>query len=125
MDIPLPDYPQPFGTRKFFISTHQGPTAYVQGGEVVTAAALGWSSLDGAVCLGASFNHNNTGNYVPVILTPTGQAPNVSNNNVQGNPPIGGGANNCSIKWNAANGTEAANNTNLSSEFVRVLYIGG
>lgn len=125
-DRNLPDYPQPFGTRKICISTHQGPVAYVQGGEVVSANALFGSNalFDAAWTAGVSFNANNQGNYRPIVLPPTGQSPAVSNNNLS-QFAIPAGSNNVTIQWLAANGTEAANNTNLSSEFVRMVYIGG
>lgn len=123
MDIPLPDYPQPFGTRKINVTDHQGPLLYATGGEVVTANTFGFGTFDD-VRAGFSFNQNNTGNYTVRALTPIAQAPRVSNNNVVGNIPTG--ANNVTLQWIVTStGNEAAANTNLTGEFVRVQYIGG
>ena len=126
MFIPLPDYPQPFGTRKICVGTFQGSVAYLQGGgnDVLTASQLGWGSID-EVRGSVSFNANNAGNYSASALYPVGQSPRVANNNVQGNPPQLTACAQVQFKWIAANGTEAANNTNLSSEFARVSIIGG
>lgn len=123
-DTPLPGYPQPFGSRWISITTHQGPVSYVAGGETVSASPIGgWGSFDD-VRAGLSFNANNSGNYTVRTLIPTGQAPRVSANNVQGVPPTG--SNNVTLMWIVtATGNEAANNTNLSSEFVRIEYFGG
>lgn len=105
------------------VTTHQGPLAYAAGGEVVTAATFGWSTFD-KVDAGFSFNANNTGNYTVRTLVPTGQAPAVSNNNIQGGVPTG--ANNVTLQWIVTStGNETANNVNLTSEFVRVAYYGG
>ena len=126
MFIPLPDDPQPFGTRKICVGTFQGSVSYLQGGgnDVLTASQLGWGSID-VVHGSKSFNANNSGNYATSPLYPVGQAPRVANNNVQGNPPQLTACSQVQFTWVAANGTEAANGTNLSSEFSRVQVIGG
>lgn len=123
MDVPLPDYPQPFGTRKICVTTHQGPANYQAGGELVTASTFGFGSFD-AVRVSMSFNKNNTATYIVRANVPVAQSPIVSNNNIQGNIPTG--ANNVTLQWiTTSTGNEVANNTNLSSEFCRVEYIGG
>ena len=122
-DQALPGYPLPIGgSSNFLVTVHQGPVAYVQGGETITASTFGWGRFD-EVRGSISFNKNNTGNYTGQVYYPIGQSPIVSNNNMVGVAPTG--SNNVTLKWIAANGTEAANNTNLSSEFVRMEYIGG
>ncbi len=125
-DRNLPDYPQPFGTRKICVSTHQGPVAYVQGGEVINANSIfgSNSTFDAVLVAGASFNANNSGNWAPRVLPPTGLSPAVANNNLTGFS-IPGGSNNVTLQWLAANGTEANNNVNFAAEFVRIVYIGG
>lgn len=120
----LPGYEQPFGTRKINVSTHQGPVAYAQGGETINASTFGWGSIDFAAA-SVSFNANNSGNYVPQVLFPVGQSPVTANNNWSGFPNMPTGSNSIKIKWVAANGTEANNNTNLSSEFTRLAMWGG
>lgn len=122
-DFLMPDYPQPFGTRKIAITTHNGPLAYAAGGETITASTFGWGTFDAAWCAGGSFNANNTGNYSPIVLVPVGQSPTTANNAVKGGAPTG--SNNINILWRQGNGNEAANNTNLTSEFVRLVLIGG
>ncbi len=123
MDIPLPGYPQPFGTRFIDIVTHQGPTSYTTGGENVGVPA-GWGSIDRAGA-GQSFNNTATGQYSVQVLYPIGQAPLLSGNSIQlGGVPTGSSS--IKLKWStASNGTEVASNTNLSGEFVRVDYYGG
>jgi hypothetical protein len=49
----------------------------------------------------------------------------VANNTVQGNPPRINAFSSVNLRFAAANGTEVANNTNLTSEFVNVMFIGG
>lgn len=120
-DIALPSYPQPFGSRKINATTHNGPAAYVAGGETVTANTFGWGSFD-LVRAGMSFNKNNTGNYSVQVLYPIGQAAN-NNNMTATNVPTG--SNSVKFKWLDSAGNEAANNTNLSNEFLRAEYIGG
>jgi hypothetical protein len=123
MDTPLPGYPQPFGSRYLNITTHQGPLSYQAGGETVNASTFGFGSFD-TVRAGMSFNANNTGNYTVRVLIPKAQSPVVSNNNQQ--VPIPTGSNNVNLQWIVtATGNEAANNTNLTSEFVRCEYFGG
>lgn len=121
-DFSLPGYDQSFGSRKVLITTHNGPTAYVAGGETLNASTFGWGSFD-KVSGSQSFNANNTGNYSAVPMYPVGQAPATANNAVVGQVPTG--SNSVKLKWLAANGTEAANNTNLSAEFVRLEMFGG
>ena len=112
-DVSIPNYQQPFGSRKINVTQHNGPTAYVQGGETINASTFGWGSFD-AVIPSASFNANNTGNYNPVVLHPVGQSANGAT-----------GANSVKLKWLFANGTEAANNANLSTEYTRLTMLGG
>lgn len=122
-DQALPGYPTPIGgSTNMIVTTHNGPVAYVQGGETITASTFGWGRFD-RVATSQSFNKNNSGNYAGQILYPTAQTPATSNNAIVGQIPTG--SNNVTLKWIAANGTEAANNTNLSSEFVRMEYFGG
>lgn len=122
-DQALPGYPLPIGgSSNIIVATHQGPTLYVQGGEVITASTFGWGCFHRAGG-SISFNKNNSGNYTGQVSYPVGQSPIVANNNIVGVVPTG--SNNITLKWIAANGTEAANNTNLSGEFVRMEYIGG
>ncbi len=122
-DQALPGYPTPIGgSSNLIVAVHNGPVLYVAGGEVITASTFGWGRFDQARS-SISFNKNNTGNYTGQVYYPVGQAPIVANNNMVGVAPTG--SNNVTLKWIAANGTEAANNTNLSSEFVRMEYIGG
>ena len=120
-----PDYPQPFGTRKIAIGVVQGPLSYVAGGQSLTPTQAGMANFDGAMPMGSSFNNSATGGYLTQVLMPTGYAPPVANNNVAGNPPRINAASSINLKWTAANGTEVGNNTNLSSEFVNVMFIGG
>lgn len=125
-DAALPGYEQPLGGgRRMLVVTHQGTANYQAGGETITASTFGWGSFDSAVVLGASFNANNTGNYQPTILIPIAQAPAVANNNWTAFPNQPTGSNNLKVKWEQANGNEVANNTNLSSEFCRIMYLGG
>src|SRR2546430_2091403 len=122
-DVLLPGYPQSFGTRQVCVTTHQGPLLYQAGGEVVTASTFGFGSFD-AVRASMSFNKNNTGNYTVRALVPIAQSPIVANNNILGQIPTG--ANNVALQWIVTStGNEAANNTNLTSEFCRVEYYGG
>lgn len=119
----LPEYQQSIGARWLAVATYQGPAAYVAGGDTLSANTLGWGSFD-RVSGSISFNANNSGNYTAQILYPVSQAPAVSNNSVvQSTVPTGSPT--VKVKWVAANGTEAANNTNLSSEFARIEMIGG
>ena len=124
-DASLPGYPTPSGVRYMLIATHQGPANYQAGGETVTASTFGWGSFDGADAVSSSWNANNSGNFIVQCLTPVAQAPAVANNNWTAFPNMPTGANNLKIKWTQANGNEVANNTNLSSEFVRIQYFGG
>jgi len=122
-DQALPGYPTPIGgSTNLLVSVHNGPTVYVAGGETITASTFGWGRFD-QVRSSISFNKNNSGNYTGQTYYPVAQAPATSNNAMVGNVPTG--SNNITLKWIAANGTEAANNTNLSSEFVRMEYLGG
>lgn len=124
-DYSLPGYPLPFGSRKMNVTLHQGPLLYAAGGETVNASTYGWGSFD-RVAGSVSFNANNSGNYTVQVLYPVGQSPAVANNNITGGASgIPTGSNTVKLKWIAANGSEAANNTNLSSEFARIEYIGG
>ena len=111
--FPIPNYPQPFGSRKINVMQYQGPSAYVQGGESFNATQMGFGSFD-AVIAGDSFNANNSGNYACHPRYPVAQA----GNNVTGGQTI-------NLTFVAQNGTEAANNTNFSAEYVRVTFIGG
>jgi len=122
-DQALPGYPTPIGgSSNLIVAVHNGPVSYVAGGETITASTFGWGRFD-QVRSSVSFNKNNSGNYTGQVYYPVGQSPATSNNNIAGAVPTG--SNNVTLKWIAANGTEAANNTNLSSEFVRMEYIGG
>ncbi len=112
-DFSLPNYPAPFGTRSINITNHKGPGNYQAGGETVNASTFGWGSFD-KVHGGLSTNANNTGNYTVVATVPVGQAQNNAT-----------GSNTVKLKWQAANGTEASNATDLSGEYVRIEYIGG
>lgn len=124
-DFSLPGYPTPFGNRYVNITTHNGPLLYAAGGEALNASAFGWGSFD-RVAGSVSFNANNTGNYSVQVRYPVGQAPATANNNISGKGnPIPTGSNSVVLVWLAANGTEAANNTNLTSEFVRLEMHGG
>jgi len=110
----LPSYPQPMGTRLICIAKYAGPAAYVQGGESLNATSFfGGGSFD-KVAGGASFNANNSGNYNIGVRYPTGQAAN----NTTGGQTV-------NLVFTAANGTEAANNTNLSGEYAWIEMIGG
>lgn len=122
-DQALPGYPTPIGgSTNMLVTVHNGPALYVQGGETITASTFGWGRFDD-VRSSISFNKNNTGNYTGQVYYPTGQAPATNNNLIVGAVPTG--SNNVTLKWIAANGTEAANNTNLTGEFVRMEYFGG
>lgn len=122
-DKSLPNYPAPIGgSSLILITTHQGNANYQAGGYTISANQFGWGRFD-YVSASQSFNHNNTGNYYANIYYPVAQAPAVTSGNIVGDIPSG--SNNVTIKWFAANGTEAANNSNLATEFVRIKYIGG
>ena len=110
----LLNYPQSFGSRKINVVKYYGPAAYVAGGEAINAATFGWGSFD-RINGGDSVNANNSGNYTVRARLPVGQA---------GNTALGG-FNTCNLVWTAANGTEAANNTNLSGEYINLELIGG
>jgi hypothetical protein len=109
----LPGYPQPFGSRLVNVVQYQGPTAYVQGGESLNATQFGWGSFD-RVSGSDSVNANNSGNYSAKPRYPVSQASNSAT-----------GSQTVNIVMTAANGTEAANNTNLSGEYVRLELFGG
>jgi hypothetical protein len=121
-DVPLPNYPQPFGSRNIWIGTHQGPANYQTGGETLNASALGWGTFD-KVNGGATFNASNNGYYTVTVLFPSSQAPGLSGNSIKGNPPSG--SNNVTLKWSVTGGSEVANNSNLAAEFYRAEYFGG
>ncbi len=122
-DKALPNYPAPVGgSSNVLITTHQGPSNYQAGGYTITAAQFGWGRFD-HVTASVSFNHNNTGNYYGSVFYPTAQAPAVTTGNIVGEIPTG--SNSVTLKWFAANGTEANNAANLTTEFIRVKYIGG
>lgn len=124
--LPLPNFPQPISSRKINIITMQGNNNYQAGGDLLSASAFGWGSFD-EVRGSVTFNANNTGNYTVQVLYPVSQAPSVANNNIVGvlGSAAPTGSNSVRLRWVAANGTEAANNTNLSSEFARLTMIGG
>ena len=122
-DQALPNYPAPIGgSSNIIVTTHQGPSNYQAGGYTISAAQFGWGRFD-QVRSSVSFNHNNAGNYSGQVLYPVAQAPAVSSGNIVGTVPTG--SNNVTLKWIAANGTEAANAANLTTEFLRMEYIGG
>jgi hypothetical protein len=124
MDVPLPGYPQPFGSRNICIALHQGPTSYVTGGENVNANVFGFGSFD-KVEGGTSFNNSTQGQYILRPQMPIAQAPQLtSGNSIQGQIPAGPAY--VQLQWlTASNGTEVASNTNLTQQFARITYIGG
>ena len=113
MDFPLPNYPQPFGTRMINVTNHNGPLLYTTGGETVNASTFGWGSFD-EVSGSASVNASNSGNFYVRPLYPVGQAAN----NVSG-------SNTVKLQWFTSAGVEASANNNLSLEYVRMEYVGG
>jgi hypothetical protein len=122
-DRPLPNYPQPFGTRQLWIGDHQGPANYQTGGETLNASALGWSSFD-SVRGGMTFNSSNNGFYTMRVYYPSAQSPALSNNSIVGNLPSG--SNNVTLVWVvSSNSAEVAANSNLAGEFCRVEFYGG
>jgi hypothetical protein len=110
----LLNYPQPFGSRNVTVGQYSGLAAYVQGGDSFNCSQFGWGSFD-HVSGSQTFNANNTGNYTVQVRYPTSQAGQNTN----------GGSTTVQLVWVAANGTEAANNTNLSAEFTRIEAWGG
>ena len=121
-DVTLPGYDAPFGNRKKAVTTHQGPANYQQPGENLNASTFGWGSFD-MVHGSRSFNANNSGNFVAIVLYPTAQSPAVSANSMVGGAPSG--SNYVTLQWlYAANGAQPANGTNLSSEFCRLDMLG-
>jgi hypothetical protein len=107
------------------IGVVQGPLSYQQGGFSVTPTQVALTNFDGAEALGGSFNSTATGGYKVQVLMPTSYAPPVANNTVSGNPPRVSAVSSVNLRFTAANGTEVANNTNLTSEFVNVAFFGG
>lgn len=101
---PLPDYPQPFGSRNCEVAEYTGPANYQQTGDVLAAAQLGWGCID--VCHGGV-------SYSTTYLVRA----------QYGNNAVLAG-NNVTLFWYFANGTQASNNANLSAEKARIQFFG-
>ena len=114
-DTLLPCYEAPGpGSRKTAVIQHAGPNPYLTGGETYDAAHLGWGVFD-VVIAGHSFNASGTGTYVARVIYPVAQA----STSAAGSATV-------KIQWiTSANSTEASNNTNLASEYVRLFVLGG
>jgi hypothetical protein len=119
VNVPLPGYPQPFGSKIVEIFDHYGPTSYVQYGsavgDIINASDL---SVGGFDFIGhAGWNsYSNSGNYIVQVMM-------AKANDI----PAGGPASRVTIQWFTVSGgafgtksTEATAATNLSAEYVRL-----
>jgi hypothetical protein len=102
--IPYDGLPQPHGARMYSAGDIVAPSNYQQGGYNLTYQAFGMPSRIEAVNYSP---RTQSGNYYALPFYPA----------VSGNAEtraVGFGY--VTTKWYAANGTEVANNTNLSAE---------
>jgi hypothetical protein len=83
-----------------------------QAGDLYTASQFGMSGVEMVNVADRSLS----GNYVPAAIFPA----NSSNSNETVAPCPA----NFTLHWYSANGTEAANNTNLGAEVIRVQIFG-
>lgn len=119
--IPLDGYPSPgaLDIKLHWCGDHFGPGAnttganYVTGGYTLTAAQFGMQAIEFAEFNGL----DASGNYIPYTVMPTANASTPT----EFRAPA---ANNVTVQWFNANGTQVANNTNLSAEVARLLVIG-
>jgi hypothetical protein len=116
LKIPLPGYMAPgvCATRNQWAGDYFGNNNYQAGGDKLYASDLGLTGIETIQVTGLSMS----GNYAAQVLYPANNASNV-------NETVDPAFNSVIIKWvNPANGTEASNNANLSTDCFR-LYARG
>jgi len=103
---PLTGYPISVATRMESVFDHMGPKSYPTGGETIPANDVGMSSLEWV----ETAQYSMSGNYTVVVLYGVGLFLNVAS---------------VKIAWyNASDGSQVTNGTDLSGEHVRMLVKG-
>jgi len=108
---PLSGYENIFGTKKAFVGELNGPTLYAAGGQLVTAAQLGWGGIDFAAVGGNSLSGTY---YGRVQMLPLDAAPSV---------PLGSAAT-FRVLWFVVATNAEAGALDLSGEILRLFVLG-
>ncbi len=119
----LADYPTSWGSSRVSIFVHHGPAAYAPitgngvpgNGDVVMAAEAGLKAFDAVIPLGVSYNPGGSAHTVRVAY-PNGNTPGPGTAAVPARTVL--------LRWMTALEAEVAENTDLSTQSVRLLAIG-
>lgn len=109
--IPLPGYPQQWGTKNVELGEMVGPSSYATGGVTINASSFGWGGFDRFAATGRSYSGTYSAQVQPLPITAGAK----SNQSIKS----------YKVVWIViATGAEVANAVDLSAEIMRFEAVG-